>query len=106
MQTTDLAELLAALSHPARLKIVMHLAERDVCACGDVVETMPLAQSTVSQHLKVLLEAGLVSHERAAQRSHYRLNRVALRNVSGELNALVDACCPDGCCGSAKPALD
>lgn len=49
-----------ALSHPARLQILRVLAERKACICGDIVADLPLAQSTVSRHLKVLKEAGLV----------------------------------------------
>ncbi|GAB4349652.1 MAG: metalloregulator ArsR/SmtB family transcription factor [Oricola sp.] len=100
MAAPQIAEQLAALSHPARLAILNHLANHDGCACRDVVECLPLAQSTVSQHLKVLLEAGLITHERNRQRSAYRLNREALRSVSRELNSLVDRCCAEGCCTS------
>jgi predicted transcriptional regulator len=49
-----------ALAHPARVAILRLLARRDSCVCGDIVEELPLAQSTVSQHLKELKEAGLV----------------------------------------------
>lgn len=49
-----------ALSHPARLAILQTLAARTECVCGDIVDDLPLAQSTVSRHLKVLKEAGLV----------------------------------------------
>lgn len=48
------------LSHPARLAILEVLAERQTCVCGEIVEILPLAQSTVSQHLKELKEGGLV----------------------------------------------
>ena len=59
----DLGQLAAqakALSHPARLEILRVLAERETCICGEIVADLPLAQSTVSRHLKVLKEAGLV----------------------------------------------
>ncbi len=49
-----LAEKLKALAHPARLAILRTLADRGRCVCGEVVEVMPLAQATVSQHLKIL----------------------------------------------------
>ena len=102
MRTEEIAGRLAALSHPARLAILEYLSGNDGCACRDVVGCLPLAQSTVSQHLKVLLEAGLITHERQMPRSTYRLNREALRSVSRQLNSLVDQCCSDGCCGSGK----
>jgi DNA-binding transcriptional ArsR family regulator len=54
------ATLLKALGHPARVAIVEYLLKRDTCVCGDIVEYLPLAQSTVSQHLKALKEAGLI----------------------------------------------
>lgn len=49
-----------ALAHPVRLAILRYFAESHVCVCGDLVDRLPLAQSTVSQHLKVLKEAGLI----------------------------------------------
>ena len=52
-QDTELAQLAQALGHPARVAIVRLLQERQTCLCGDIVEVLPLAQSTVSQHLKV-----------------------------------------------------
>ncbi|QKV18443.1 ArsR/SmtB family transcription factor [Oricola thermophila] len=100
MTSPHIADRLAALSHPARLAILDHLARHETCACGDVVECLPLAQSTVSQHLKVLLEAGLIIQERNRPRSTYRLNRESLRGVSRELNSIVERCCADGCCAS------
>lgn len=56
----ELAALAKALGHPARIQILRILARRTSCVCGDIVDELPLAQSTVSQHLKVLKEAGLV----------------------------------------------
>jgi DNA-binding transcriptional ArsR family regulator len=99
-QNEEIAGRLAALSHPARLAILNHLSRFEGCGCGDVVDSLPLAQSTVSQHLKVLLEAGLITHERRMPRSTYRLNREALRSVSRELNSMIDECCAANCCTS------
>ncbi len=56
----ELARLARALAHPARVRIVRLLARRGECVCGQIVLDLPLAQATVSQHLKVLKEAGLV----------------------------------------------
>lgn len=58
-----IAELAKALGHPTRIAIVRMLAERDTCVCGELVDALPYAQSTVSQHLKVLREAGLICGE-------------------------------------------
>lgn len=59
----NLAKYAKALSHPARIAILNLLIEKQSCICGDIVEELPLAQSTVSQHLKVLKEAGLIQGE-------------------------------------------
>ena len=55
-----LVKLFRALGHPARLRIVRLLTQRRDCICGDVVEELPLAQATVSQHLKVLKDAEVI----------------------------------------------
>ena len=83
---------LAALAHPVRLTILRHLAEHDACCCREVVERIDLAQSTVSQHLKVLVAAGLVLYEPQNRRSRYTVNRPALDRLSGQMGALVIAC--------------
>ncbi|HEY6633716.1 MAG TPA: metalloregulator ArsR/SmtB family transcription factor [Rhizobiaceae bacterium] len=88
-----LAARFAALSHPARIEILTHLASHECCCCGDVVQKLDLAQSTVSQHLKILVEAGLVTFEPDRRRSRYRINREALSGLSGEVACLVNACC-------------
>ena len=67
----ELANLARALSHPARVAIVRHLAAAGTCVCGQIVEVMPLAQATVSQHLKVLKEAGFVQGEVDGPRTCY-----------------------------------
>src|SRR6185312_1822024 len=56
----ELAGLAKALGHPARVQIMRFLLSQDSCMCGDIVEHLPLAQSTVSQHLKILKAAGLI----------------------------------------------
>ncbi len=88
-----LAAKLAALSHPTRIDILRQLAERPACCCGDVVKRLDLAQSTVSQHLMVLVEAGLVTYEPDRQRSRYDIDRQAMAGLSQAVSALADACC-------------
>ena len=56
----ELAEFAKALAHPARIAILKTLAQHNECICGEIVEILPLAQSTVSQHLKELKNAGLI----------------------------------------------
>ncbi len=80
-----LAEGLKALAHPARLTIVRLLAERDECVCGEIVDDLPLAQSTVSQHLKALKEAGLVQGTVEGRSTCYCLDPGALRAFEDEI---------------------
>lgn len=70
----ELAALAKALAHPARIAILKELAKRQSCICGEIVEVLPLAQSTVSQHLKELLNAGLIQGTIAGAKSCYCLN--------------------------------
>jgi ArsR family transcriptional regulator len=77
-----LAELAKALGHPARVAILKTLAERNACVCGEIVEVLPLAQSTVSQHLKALQEAGLIKGEIEGPRSCYCINADAVKELS------------------------
>lgn len=58
-----IADIAKAMSHPARIQILKILSEMNVCMCGDIVELLPLAQSTVSQHLKELKRVGLIQGE-------------------------------------------
>ena len=72
------AALCKALAHPARVRIVAQLKRLDRCVCGRIVEALPLAQSTVSQHLKILKEAGLVKGEIEGPRTCYCLDAATL----------------------------
>ncbi len=84
-----LAGLCKALGHPARVAIVRHLAaRRGTCTCGEIVSQLPLAQSTVSQHLKVLKDAGLVVGEVEPPRVCYCLNERALAELKRAVAAL------------------
>ena len=73
-----IAHAAKALAHPARLHILSILAERDACICGEIVEASPLAQSTVSQHLKELKQEGLVEGQVEGPRICYCLNKNAV----------------------------
>ena len=77
----ELASLAKAIGHPARIRILRLLASRDACVCGDIVGELSLAQSTVSQHLKVLKEAGLVRGDVDGPRVCYCLEPRALRRL-------------------------
>ena len=84
----SLARLADALGHPARVAIVRLLKERQACICGEIVEVLPLAQSTVSQHLKVLQEAGWIQGEVDGPRVCYCLNPRTLEKFQALLEAL------------------
>ncbi len=84
----DLAALAKALGHPARVKIVRLLLRQDACICGDIVDELPLAQSTVSQHLKVLKEAGLVRGDVDGPRVCYCIEPRALRRLRALVGGL------------------
>lgn len=70
----DLADFAKAIGHPARIAILKALAERETCICGEIVELMPLAQSTVSQHLKELIKADLIKGTIDGKKSCYCIN--------------------------------
>lgn len=70
----ELAEFAKALGHPARVAILKELAKRNVCICGEIVEVLPLAQSTVSQHLNELKNAGLIKGSVDGVKSCYCIN--------------------------------
>ena len=97
------AERLKALGHPVRIAIIRALAQRSYCCCADVCSGLPLAQSTVSQHLKVLKEADLITFRRDGVRSSYVLNAAAfaaLRSDLEEIASLIDR--RGGKCGGAS----
>jgi ArsR family transcriptional regulator len=84
----ELAALAKALGHPARVQILRLLVRRETCICGDIVDELPLAQSTVSQHLKVLKEAGLVRGEIDGPRVCYCVEPRAMRRLKALVGSL------------------
>jgi ArsR family transcriptional regulator len=83
-----LAALAKAVAHPARLAILRLLANRETCVTGDVVAELPLAQSTVSEHLRILREAGLVQGEIEGPRTRYCINADGLAALRAGVAAL------------------
>jgi ArsR family transcriptional regulator len=77
----ELASLAWALAHPARAQIVQLLVSREACVCGEIVDKLPLAQSTVSQHLKILKDAGLVQGEVDGPKVCYYINKAKLKQL-------------------------
>lgn len=97
----SLAEFAKALAHPARIAILKVLAQKNECICGEIVEVLPLAQSTVSQHLKELKQAGLIDGSVDGVRSCYCINWKAFEKFNSEFSSLFNnlkvknekACC-------------
>ncbi len=87
----DLARMAKALAHPARIAILRILLTRGECICGDLVNRLPLAQATVSQHLKVLKEAGWIQGEIDGPRVCYCANAETGRRFQSLLQPFVTA---------------
>jgi ArsR family transcriptional regulator len=85
--------MLRAIAHPARFRIVKLLAQRQACVCGDLVDELPLAQSTVSEHLKVLKDAGIVRGTIEGPNTCYCLEPSAIAWLEREFAALSRSCC-------------
>jgi ArsR family transcriptional regulator len=84
----ELAHLAKALAHPARVAILKRLLAHGECVCGEIVSGLPLAQATVSQHLKVLKDAGLIQGEVDGPRVCYCVNPKAVRRVQELIHGL------------------
>lgn len=101
LSSDSLTAVAKALSHPARQQILQTLGSQGECLCGEVVEVVGLAQSTVSQHLKVLREAGLVQGAVDGPRSCYCLDANGLAEARTAVLDLFDSlisCCDGDCC--------
>jgi ArsR family transcriptional regulator, arsenate/arsenite/antimonite-responsive transcriptional repressor len=83
-----LATMAKALGHPARVAILRHLASQDTCNTGDLVDHLPLAQSTISEHLRILREAGLIQGEIDGPRTRYCLNRTGIATLHAGIDTL------------------
>ena len=96
-----LAAIAKALGHPVRVRILRLLLERASCYCGEIVDELPLAQATVSQHLKVLKDAGLIRGTIDGPRVCYCADREQLASLQQLVGGLLaEAHTPDGaCCG-------
>jgi ArsR family transcriptional regulator, arsenate/arsenite/antimonite-responsive transcriptional repressor len=95
-----LADFAKVISHPARIAILNTLAARQTCICGELVEVLPLAQSTVSQHLKELKSMGLITGEIDGVKSCYCINWAQMTHFITLFNQQLDAwqqCHASGC---------
>jgi len=94
----DLAAFAKALAHPARIAILKELARRNTCICGEIVEVLPLAQSTVSQHLKELQQAGLIQGTVDGVKSCYCINRETFLRFENMLESFFLHTADQTCC--------
>lgn len=94
----ELAGLTKALGHPARIAILQFLAERKSCVCGDIVDELPLSQSTVSQHLKELKLAGLIKGDIEGPSVCYCIDEKAWEKAKHMLIKLFDSYESTDCC--------
>ena len=99
-QQNELAMLAKALGHPARIAILEYLMRVDTCICGDIVNELPLAQPTVSQHLKELKNAGLIKGNIEGTAICYCINGPGIEKIKGffahvttYLDTKKDQCC-------------
>jgi DNA-binding transcriptional ArsR family regulator len=92
-EDTWLADIAKALSHPARIRILKILTEMDVCMCGDIVDLLPLSQSTVSQHLKELKRVDLIQGDIDGPKVCYCVNNKTLQKAKKELDKLFNQVC-------------
>lgn len=83
------ARLCKALGHPARMAIINFLKDHHPCLCGRIVEQLPLAQSTVSQHLKYLKKCGLLIDQTDGASRRYCLNRPLMAKLQHSLSELL-----------------
>jgi ArsR family transcriptional regulator, arsenate/arsenite/antimonite-responsive transcriptional repressor len=88
-----LAQMLKALGNPVRFRIVEYLALKQTCITGEIVDFTTLAQSTVSQHLKVLSEAGLIQGEIEGPATCYCLNQEGVQFLKDRIDQWLPDCC-------------
>ena len=91
-----IAKMAKAIAHPARIAILEYLIQHNTCVCGDIVDKLPLSQSTVSQHLKAMKEAGIIKGNIEGAFTCYCVDRnqcVALMNAVRDIFSKMTNCC-------------
>lgn len=94
----QVADYAKAFAHPARVAILEELIRRRKCVCGDLVDVLPLSQSTISQHLKELKRIGLIRGEVEGPRICYCIDDETWRAAQRQLGALFQSYRPSDCC--------
>jgi len=100
LRDNKVADIAKALAHPARIAILRVLIKRKACVCGDIVDELPLSQSTISQHLKELKQAGLIKGELEGAKTCYCIDtrqwaaaQTLLNNFFGSYVPVSNSCC-------------
>lgn len=94
----ELANLAKALGHPARIAILQFLASQRSCVCGDIVDKLPLSQSTVSQHLKELKKVGLIKGDIDGPTVCYCIDFAVWNKAKERLTGFFSSCLDPDCC--------
>lgn len=98
VKDNKIAKYAKALAHPARIAILQLLIKKQACICGDIVEELPLSQSTVSQHLKELKEAGLIKGDIEGVKVCYCIDEKEWEIAQSYINALFSSYTNKGKC--------
>ncbi len=97
-QQNDIAVIAKALGHPARIAIIEYLLRVDTCICGDIVNELPLAQATVSQHLKELKNADLIKGNIEGTAICYCINKETLAHLQSFFSNIISQINKNTCC--------
>lgn len=97
IEQNEMATLFKALSHPARIAIVDYLLTVDTCICGDIVNELPLAQPTISQHLKELKNANIIKGTIEGTAICYCINETTLKKIEGYFS-IINTQLKNKCC--------
>jgi ArsR family transcriptional regulator len=98
LEQNELAAMAKALGHPARIAILEFLIQKKACVCGDIVDELPLSQSTVSQHLQELKKVGLIQGSIEGPRICYCIDPNAWQRLTRNLNGLLESFKDPTCC--------
>ncbi|MBL7847982.1 MAG: winged helix-turn-helix transcriptional regulator [Cyclobacteriaceae bacterium] len=98
LEQNELASVAKALGHPARIAILQYLIRQRSCVCGEIVDELPLSQSTVSQHLSELKKVGLIKGDIEGPRVCYCIDAKAWDKMKNKLQQLMDSFQDPSCC--------
>ena len=98
VQQNQIATIAKALGHPARIAIIEHLLKVNACICGDIVNELPLAQPTVSQHLKELKNAGLIKGSIEGNAICYCIDENTFEILKNYFSKIIATVTKQNCC--------